>query len=171
MSEKLTLFQTLSVCLALGAVVLIVLGADKEEVAGEKKDPTPFGYCALVIIPVSAAAGAIAIRKMRTLHEVVASFYMNVGIFCVSVVLIAVLPVNEDAEEGKYVKFKFFTDLDFVSWLLVIGQAVSNVLSATMRFSAFKLQEPAKLQVWSFIPRVFQIVVDKFILGIVFSSI
>ena len=136
----------------MAAVSLVLVGTTFDENEDSVNvTPTAGGYVALLCIPVCGGACDVAMRKMRKLHEIIVSFYVNLGLLITSVVLIIVMPTNED----EYVGFTFFGDLTLLAWALIIGMGTCNTLSMTIKFAAFKYQEPAKLQVYSFLPRVF----------------
>ena len=68
-------------------------------------------------------------RKMKKFHEAVVSFYLNMAIFLIALVVIL----------GTGADFTFVTDLDWVSWLLLIVVGVVGVVGSTIRFICLKL--------------------------------
>jgi hypothetical protein len=94
-------------------------------------------YVLLIIIPFTQGVSGVLMRVMKKLHTVVVSFYVNFGLMIFSAFLILVLPRPANALDGMYVSFRFFEDLDVLSWCLLVATSVGSVLGQTTKFAAF----------------------------------
>jgi drug/metabolite transporter (DMT)-like permease len=133
LGEKLSTIQFISVILAFSAVSLILIGSEatENEVFSE---PTTFGYACLIFIPICVGAGDIAMRKMRKLHEIVVSFYLNFALTILSAFFIAFFPPNVHAAEGEFENFAFFKDLNGMTWFLIFLMGTINVFAQMAKF-------------------------------------
>ena len=108
-------------------------------------------YLGLCLNPFISACGAVAMRKMKKMHESVVATYVACGLLCLSTIFVSAIKYeNGQAYEG----FSFFSDLDTLSWWIIPLNSVVDVLGTTTRFAAFRVYEPSKLQIYSFIPRI-----------------
>ena len=100
-------------------------------------------YLFLCLNPILGAAGAIAMRKMKKMHELTVAFYCNLALIVLSIFLIIAVG-SEDKTTFK--GFNFWKDLDkWTLFLLMPLNSLSSILGMTTRFIAFKVYEPAKL--------------------------
>ena len=149
LSETLGAFELVSLLFAFLAVILVIVGY-KEDDSEKDLIKTAFPYICLGLSPVLQAGGAIAMRVMRKMPEAVISTYVSLTLFVVSGVLVACI----ETEGQTYKGFSFFKDFNLLSWVLVPLNGVSTVIVQTSKFAAYKRQEPSKLQIYSFLPRV-----------------
>ena len=73
-------------------------------------------YGLLTLNPFLSAAGVLSMRKMKKFHEAVVSWYLNIAIGIVSIIMILALGNG----------FKPIANFDWVSWLLMIGLGTTS---------------------------------------------
>jgi len=124
-------------------------------------------YIGLCINPLISACGAIAMRKMKKMHESVVATYVALSLLAISGLFVTF----SKYEDGQaYEGFSFFNDLNMLSWFIIPINSIVDVAGTTTRFAAFRAYEPAKLQIYSFIPRIQQVFIDALFFGILFTS-
>jgi drug/metabolite transporter (DMT)-like permease len=127
LGEKTTLGEVLSLLLAFGGILLMILGGDNSE---KRPAYTPglIAYVALLLNPICIAAGNLAMRAMRKLNDNVVSSYMATSLF---VVFFPLCLVNNE-NLGLILTFSF------IDWVCLFGIAFGTILSQTFRFMALQ---------------------------------
>jgi len=158
LGERLKPFDIMTLLLATSAAIMIVAGME-----GESSDvikSNPWALVGLALNPILLAAGQVAMRKMRKMPESTVTTYSAFTLILASCIMIV---ATGDS-------FTFYKDFDKTSWLLILLIGFLVVLQQTTKFTALKNQEASQLQVYSFLPSVYQVTVEALVFGFVFSS-
>jgi hypothetical protein len=115
---------------------------------------------ALICQPFLLAAGVVSMRKMRRLPETVCTTYSNVSLSLISGIAIVL------HGEGFTKIFEFTLE----TWVIVLISSVLTVLSSTSKFTALKYQKASDLQVFAFVPNLWQFLIDLLIINLSFSK-
>lgn len=78
--------------------------------------------------PIIIAAGVIAMRQMRKMHESVVTTYMNLMLLAIMLPLVYIQ--GDDLSPWR--------TFGFLEWIAIAGLATSNVGSQTFRFKAIQ---------------------------------
>ena len=153
LKERIARFETIMVAVTVAGVTLYSIASRGSEESAAKDVSQGLMivmYIGLFSLPVLSAVGTISMRKMKKFHEAVVSFYLNLSIFFIALVVIL----------GTGADFTFLINLDWISWLLLIGVGVVGVVGSTIRFICLKLQKASALQVLAPLTTLWQVLFD-----------
>lgn len=105
------------------------------------------------------AGGYIALRVMRQNHTMVVSCYVNLLLMIVSLITVFFT---------SGMKFNFIFKISFGTWMLFLVSALLGISDQISKFMALKFSEASKLQKFAFLPNLWCLIIDIFILGIKF---
>ena len=97
------------------------------------------------------AGWVIAMRKMKDMHFLVVSAYVNLFLALISIFWVSLSPI---------MNFDFLWEITLKGWLLFFIVGVLSVGEQTIKFTALKNQEATKLQRLSFLPNLWQFLLD-----------
>ena len=115
---------------------------------------------ALLSQPLLLAAGIISMRKMRKLPEIVCSTYSSLSLALISG--LAILLTGED--------LKIIFAFTYETWVLIVISSVLTVLSSTTKFAALRYSKASDVQVFAFLPNIWQFLVDFLIFNLSFTN-
>jgi hypothetical protein len=115
-----------------------------------------------------SAMGSIFLRKTPGLRIYTIAFYVNFCNLIVSGILIFTLFKNTlEGFEG----LKFVSHIDTMGWVWFGFVGFGYVMADGCKYAAYTRREPGELQIYSFLPRLVQILIDSIVVGVAFTSL
>jgi len=128
LSEKFTLSYLTTLSVSFIGTIVVLLGTDHSASSPEATESHLASLLILLCNPIIIAAGVIAMRKMRKMHESVITTYMNLMLLTIMLVIVY-------ASGSNLTPWYSFTWLD---WVALVGLSTSNVGSQIFRFRAIQ---------------------------------
>ena len=107
------------------------------------------------------AGGMIAARKMKRNHAFTLTCYTNVVLLITSTIGIQATGLN----------YEFLSDLNAASYCLITLAGVMTIFEHIGKFMAFRYYEAAPLQKLSFLPTVWNFLIDILIMKVNFAQL
>ena len=124
-------------------------------------DANIWAMIALGAQPILLAGGMIASRMMRRNHAFTLTCYTNVVLLFVSVIGIYLTQID----------YSFIYGLELGSWLLITAAGVMTIGEHIGKFMAFRYYKAAPLQKLSFLPNVWNFLIDLIIVHVDFATL
>ena len=134
LNERLTCSNVISVCFVLSAVLMVLLGSKGAE--KETLDSNFWATFSLVVQPLALAGGIVAMRRMKKMHAMVVSSYVNLTTAVFSILFIWLSSTRD---------FSFIAMMPEASWFLFALVSFLIVLEQTTKFMAFKYHQASNL--------------------------
>jgi len=157
MGERMSCKDVLSMGAILGAVFLVIFGSQGSQSASMTSNIG--ALIALIAQPVLLASGDTMLRKLRKMPEQLCSTYQNL--------MLTVLASIYMLSTG--LSFDFVYTLSGQAWLFVVLSCSLTILGSVTKALAFKYCESAPLQKLSFLPNVWQFLIDLIVMSVAFS--
>lgn len=165
--ERLTAVDVSFLFVALIAATIIVQGQVKEAGASTdivEIDHDSFVYklclAGLIFNPVLTSIGKIAMRQMRKMNPLVLTFYLNGGVMVCGI--LGAFIAGDDL-------VAMWKNFDLRTWCLIAAIVLSSIASQVTKFAAVQKDKASALAVYTFLPIVFQFIVDATLFNIRYS--
>ena len=159
LGEFISCYTIASVHLVLACVCMVILGAEGEE--KEHMEANMWALVALCAQPMLLGGGMIANRKMKRNHAFTLTCYTNVILLFTSIAGIYFTDLN----------YEFIHKLSLASWLLITLAGVMTIFEHVGKFMAFRYYKAAPLQKLSFLPNVWNFLIDIFVMHVDFATL
>ena len=160
LGEKIKAYTVVSIVIVFSSVLMIIFGVQGEE--KENMQANTLAVIALCCMPFLLGGGQVAVRSMKKNHPLTITVFTNLVTFLVSVIAIMCF-TNVD--------FKIFASLSLTSWGLILLAGVLQCVEHTTKFLAFRYQQASLLQKLSFLPTLWNLIIDSLVFHVDFSKI
>lgn len=160
LGEKISAYTVISILIVFSSVLMIIFGVQGQEKANMQANT--LALVALCCMPLLLGGGQVAVRHMKKNHPLTITVFTNLVTFVVSIVAIMCF-TNVD--------FKIFANLGLTSWLLILLAGILQCVEHTTKFLAFRYQQASLLQKLSFLPTLWNLVIDSLVFHKDFSQV